>query len=132
MASKQKVPSWHFLENSLITNLGECICAMTYNDNSCTLRLRVHEPKQEPACDSTECFLQQEVSGGWIERGKFEFLELAIRRAKDASVLLYERGVKNYRQLYRLICAETLEAFAYFDVLDGVLYPGTWQPDRKP
>jgi hypothetical protein len=95
-----------------------------HNDHMCTLRLRNETPDDEQPSDETTCILQQRVEGGWLERGRFEFLELALQKSKDASVLLYERGISR-REQYRLIDTATGQPFSYFDVVDGVLYPGT-------
>jgi hypothetical protein len=88
--------------------------------------LRVYWPEEsEEDPDSGGCALQQEAENGhWVNRGEFAFMELAMKRMKDSSVLLHERG-KSRREKYRLICKDTQVVFAYFDVFQGVLYPGT-------
>lgn len=97
----------------------------TQQDSTCTTRLRIWTPEDEDNRPKDgDCILEQYGDGFWWQCGRFGFMELAIQRAKDTSVLLFGRGVKN-RDQYRLVCEESNQPFTYFDVYEGVMYPGT-------
>ena len=98
---------------------------MTTQDDTCTLRLRLWTAEDDQPDPKQDCLLQQRVDGRWLDCGEFYDLEAAMKRAKDASLLLDARGMQSRKQ-YRLVDprADNLP-FSYFDVLCGHLYPGT-------
>jgi hypothetical protein len=99
-----------------------------HNDAKCTLRLRVWKPEEDSEPTDGDCVLEQYADGFWWKVGTFDFMELAMKRAKDSSTLQFQRGRKA-RDQYRLV-GDDKNPFAYFDTYEGCMYPGTGPAHR--